>query len=337
MDQSRVRYLSPRSHPFLSEMLLTPEHDTRADPENVSAVPAVTEPLASIVVAVKSDVRVRRLLESLMLQTLPIDQYEVIVVENGSQELADLDGHGGVVRYFHRPQANSAAARNVGLSCARGRYLLLTDADCVVGSDWVEQITGALVRSDAAVVGGAIRPYRPRTWTQRYAMTIVDGQSTLSYLPALHLPYVVGANAGFETDHLRDIGGFDEELRSGNDVDVCYKLGLRGRAIELVPAAIVWHEDRATLIAHFQRFRNYAVFQVLLFAKYKNISGKRCVFDRYPIARTCEALRSVPYGVTRLLLGDSGPAIRGFLQVVEAAGVLVGEIQGSIKYRQLYI
>jgi glycosyltransferase involved in cell wall biosynthesis len=56
---------------------------------------------------------------------------EVIVVEDGSTGLADTDGAYGITRYAHLAQGNSAAARNAGLGLARGRFLLLTDADCV--------------------------------------------------------------------------------------------------------------------------------------------------------------------------------------------------------------
>ena len=87
--------------------------------------------LASVVVAVRGDPRARRLLASLAAQTLPADCFEVIVVENGSTGLGDLDGAHGITRYVHRARANTAAARNAGLAAARGRYLLLTDADCI--------------------------------------------------------------------------------------------------------------------------------------------------------------------------------------------------------------
>lgn len=297
----------------------------------------MNELLASVVVAVHADPRARRLVDSLGKQTLPAASYEVIVVENGSRELADLDGQAGLVRYLHLPAANAAAARNAGLAAARGRFLLLTDADCVAEPDWVEQLTTGLSGSGAAAVGGTIGRYFPRTWVQRHALSIVAGQTRLSYLPALHLPYVAGANAGFDTAALRAVGGFDEALRSGNDVDVCYQLGLRGHRVQLIPGAVIWHEDRATLAAHFHRFRRYAIYQVLLFAKYKHISGRRFVWDRYPLARAARAAVSAPAALWRLVRGDAAPTARAVLQLVEAAGVLVGELQGAARFHQPYL
>lgn len=301
--------------------------------ESPSPVPL----LASVVVAVKGDGRVRRLVDRLLHQTVPVDAYEVIMVENGTALFADLDGLGCVVRYLRIDEANSAAARNAGLAAARGRFLLLTDADCVPEADWIEKMTDRLALGDLIGVGGFIGKYNPKTWTQRYAITVVDGQRGLNYLPALHLPYVVGANAGFLTQAVREVGGFDPELRSGADVSLCYQLGLAGHQLGLAADAVVWHEDRATVAAHFRRFRFYAIYQVLLFAKYRHVSGRRVVLDTYPLRRTAGALLAVPRGLLRLAAGDPGPLSRAVLQVVEAAGVFAGEFEGAARFRQLYL
>jgi GT2 family glycosyltransferase len=293
--------------------------------------------LASVVVAVCRDDRARRLLESLASQSAPRDAYEVVVVENGSSDLADTDGAYGITRYAHRPLANAAAARNVGLDLARGRFLLLTDADCVARPDWIEKLTGRLSGGEVAAAGGLIVKHEPLTWAQRHAITVVDGQRKLSYLPALHLPYVAGANAGFVTSTLREVGGFDETLQSGNDVDVCYQLGLRGYRIGLASDAVVEHDDRATVIAHFRRFHRYAMYQVLLYAKYKSISGKRYVLDTYPLRRAIEAIATSPRCAACLLRGDPKPASAAVAQFIEATGVFCGDLSGAVRFRQPYL
>jgi len=299
---------------------------------------ADTSPQVTVVVAVKDDRRVCRLLASLAHQTVPKATYEVVVVENGSAVLGDIvNREPGLVRYLHVPQANMAAARNVGLYAARGRYLLLTDADCVALPDWIEQMSRHLATGAVAAVGGAIDKYQPKSLTQRYGITVVDGQRQLNYLPALRLPYVVGANAGFVTAVLREVGGFDELLESANHVDVCYRLGLRRYTIGLAPEAVVLHEDRASARQHYRRFREYAVYQALLYAKYKQVSGKRFVVNPYPFTRVAGAVVTAPRALMRLWLGDPGPAARLLLQLVEAIGVWSGDIRGSLRYRQLYL
>jgi glycosyltransferase involved in cell wall biosynthesis len=290
-----------------------------------------------VVVAVRGDARVRRLLCSLASQTLGRDAYEVIVVENGSADMADIDGAYGLTRYAHLARPSGAAARNAGLQLARGKFLLLTDADCVARPGWIEHLTARLEAGDVAAAGGPIVKHQPRTWAQRHAITIADGQRTLNYLPALHLPYVAGANAGFVTRVLREAGGFDQDLRSGNDVDACYRIGLRGHRIGLAADAVIEHDDRATVTAHFYRFYRYAVYQVLLYAKYKHVSGRKYVLDTYPFQRILQAGRSMPGSAARLLRGDPGPASAAVLQLIEAGGVFCGDLAGAIRFRQPYL
>jgi GT2 family glycosyltransferase len=297
----------------------------------------VADLLASVVVAVRNDARVRRLLASLASQTVPRESYEVIVAENGSAALADIEGSYGITRYAHLDRASSGAARNAGLGLARGRFLLLTDADCVARPGWVEHLTARLDVGDVAAAGGRIVKHQPATWAQRHAITVVDGQRSLSYLPALHLPYVAGANAGFAVSALREVGGFDPELLSGNDVDACYRLGLRGYHVGLAPDAVIEHDDRATVNAHFRRFYRYAVYQVLLYAKYKHLSGRRYVLDAYPLRRVLQASVRMPSCAASLLRGNPGPASAAILQVIEAAGVLCGDLSGAIRFRQPYL
>lgn len=296
-----------------------------------------TLPICSVVIAVSGDDRIYRLIDSLLDQSLNGELIEIIVVENGSCEFGDLAARNERITYIHIPTANMATARNAGLQIARGRYLLTTDADVVVSREWAERISEALRTGEAAAVGGPIAKMEGGTWVQRYAPTIVNGQSTLSYLPALPLPYVAGANAGYVIDAVREVGGFDERFRSGSDVDLCYRLGLAGYKVSLADHATVVHEDRASVGAHFHRFRNYAVYQVLLFAAYRSVSGRRLVINVYPIRRFLAGLLALPFALASLVAGHPGPSLRALLQLVEAAGVWWGDLQGSVRFRQFYI
>lgn len=294
-------------------------------------------PFVTVVVCVKDDPRIYRLIESLVNQTMPKERYEIIVVENGSSMFSNVVEFEKSVRYLHTSTANRAAARNIGMRAARGQLLLMTDADCIAAPDWIERMSERLADGSFGIVGGAIRKYRPKSLTQRYGITVADGQRQLSYLPALPLPYVVSANAGYISTLVREAGGFDEAFESGEDVDICYRLGLNGCTVGIVPEAVIWHEDRPSIADHFHRFRHYAIYQVLLFAKYKPISGKKCVLNPYPFVRFFEATLAAPSALVQLLLGDRALAARAFLQVIEAIGVWCGDILGSIRYRQLYL
>ena len=293
---------------------------------------------ATVVIAVKDDDRIYRLLDSLACQDVAKEDFEVIVVENGSKKHADVAVHPTLtIRYFQLEVSNMARARNLGVSRASGLYVLSTDADVVASPQWVGRMLSALETGRYGAVGVAIEKFQPETLVQKHAITICDGQRAVSYLPALDLPYVAGANCGYHSDTIRLVGGFDEDLESGSDVDICYKIGLRGATIGIAPDALVYHEDRAGLSAHFNRFRKYAVYQVLLFKKYKHITRLRYVLNPYPYKRFIGAFGKAPSALANLTKGDAADACQALLQATEAIAIWTGSIQGSIRFRELYV
>jgi GT2 family glycosyltransferase len=291
--------------------------------------------LASVVIAVRGDVRVMRALHSLGHQTVPRDTYQLIVIENGSSSLAASLPPG--IDYAYQERANMAAARNMGLAKADSTFVLFTDADCVPERNWIETMTAALAGGDFAGIGGRIERYQPRTAVQRFGANIVDGQTSLNYLPILDLPYVVGANSGFHRDSLLATGGFDEDLLSGNDVDVCYKLGLRGRKLGICPEAVVYHDNRPSAAEHFFRFFNYALYQVLLHKKYRAVSGKKWIFNSYPYRLFADILRRLPASLYSLAMRDVAPFLTLLFRAIEALGVILGDVSGSLKHKVVYI
>lgn len=90
-------------------------------------------PFVSVVIPVFNDAeRLEMCLRALEDQTYPADRYEVILVDNGSD--ASMEGlaagfAGTRVAYEDRP--GSYAARNKGVSLARGEVVAFTDSDCV--------------------------------------------------------------------------------------------------------------------------------------------------------------------------------------------------------------
>ncbi len=73
---------------------------------------------------------------------------ELILVVNGlrhadREELAEVLKHQKVVRIERAERIGSAPARCLGVSLARGRHVLSTDADCLVPTNWVAQMVKA--------------------------------------------------------------------------------------------------------------------------------------------------------------------------------------------------
>jgi mycofactocin system glycosyltransferase len=66
-------------------------------------------------------------------------------------------------------------------------------------------------------------------------------------IPYTSVSYVPSAAIACRTSTLRDIGGFDETLRSGEDVDLCWRLVEAGARLRYEPIAQVAHDHRTEL------------------------------------------------------------------------------------------
>ncbi|GAA5117390.1 glycosyltransferase family 2 protein [Haloechinothrix salitolerans] len=73
--------------------------------------------------------------------------------------------------------------------------------------------------------------------------------SRVSYVPTAAL--IIRRNA------LANLGGFDEHLRYGEDVDLTWRLIAAGHTVRYQPEATVWHQPRPTLRAWLQQRHHY--------------------------------------------------------------------------------
>src|SRR5689334_11593830 len=97
-------------------------------------------PAISVVLATynRAD-RLRACLDALDRQTCPLDEYEVVVVDDGSSDATPelLESYHPRYRLWplHQTNAGQARALNRGVAAAQGRFCLLLDDDIVARPD----------------------------------------------------------------------------------------------------------------------------------------------------------------------------------------------------------
>ena len=101
--------------------------------------------------------------DALVAQTLPTDQFEIIIVDDGSCVPVDaaklLDScssfpEGLSLRVIRQENRGPSVARNRGAQEARGKFLAFTDDDCIPAQDWLERIVSGTQRFPDALLGG---------------------------------------------------------------------------------------------------------------------------------------------------------------------------------------
>src|SRR5262252_4522049 len=70
-------------------------------------------------------------IDSVLEQNFPLDQVEILVVDDGStDDTADrIKRYGSRIRYLYKPNGGQASALNTGIGNAQGEIVVLMDAD----------------------------------------------------------------------------------------------------------------------------------------------------------------------------------------------------------------
>ncbi len=101
----------------------------------------MSQVFVSVVIPVLNDAqRLAVCLGALRAQTYPKDLFEVIVVDNGStDDIKSVIDEFKDFTFVLETGRGPAAARNKGVTLARGEIIAFTDADCVPAPDWIEK------------------------------------------------------------------------------------------------------------------------------------------------------------------------------------------------------
>jgi glycosyltransferase involved in cell wall biosynthesis len=204
-------------------------------------------PLVSVIIPVYNDPeRLPRCLEALEQQTYPSDLYEVIVVDNGSEEpIAPACNSFPHVRTALELVPGSYAARNRGLSLARGAVIAFTDADAIPAADWIASGVAALrATPNCGAIGGRISLFArdPLMPTAVELYELVFGLPQEKYVTDYN--FAVTANMFTSRDVLDRVGGFNPILKSNGDREWSRRVFNAGYKLEYAGEVCVAHPAR---------------------------------------------------------------------------------------------
>lgn len=200
--------------------------------------------MISVVVPAFNEQRyIGQCLESLLNQNYH-DNYEIIIVDNGSTDdtAAIADSYGVKVISEIRPGVTWARQR--GFEVAKGEIIASTDADSIVPINWLTQIDQLFkYNTDAVAVAGHYLLFDGPMIT-RFAIKV-----SLKVIPLMlkltpGLWNFPGSNFAVKKEAFYDIGGFNPYSRLYEDVYLCQQLRKKGRVV-FSPNLIVSSSGRA--------------------------------------------------------------------------------------------
>ncbi|NVN50408.1 Mycofactocin system glycosyltransferase [Mycolicibacterium hippocampi] len=185
----------------------------------------------------------------------------VVIVDDGSVTPvleSDFTGvHCDLTILRHSRNKGPAAARNTGLRACDTDFVAFLDSDVVPRRGWLEALLGHFCDPAVALAAPRIVALHPSdSAVARYEAVRSSLDLGLREAPVVPLgtvSYVPSAAIICRRRTLIEVGGFDESLVSGEDVDLCWRLNEVGARLRYEPIATVAHDHRTELRKWFVR------------------------------------------------------------------------------------
>jgi GT2 family glycosyltransferase len=251
-------------------------------------------------------------LQSLAVQSFGRERFEVIVVDNGSQNLPEETCARFGAKLLVEKKPGPGMARNTGIGAASGVLLAFIDADCVAHGDWLKSAVEALLKQNVIVIGGDVRiGYEDETrLTSLEAYESVFAYRQKEYIE--RIGFSGTGNLAFKREAFQKVGPF-----AGIGIAEDRDWGLRARAaglgITYVPNMVVWHPARKTMAELKVKWQRHTVHD------YAGFRGKSLGILKWYL-RTIAVAASPARDIFRVLFSNR---VSGFANKMKAIAVLI--------------
>jgi glycosyltransferase involved in cell wall biosynthesis len=204
-------------------------------------------PAVSIIIPVyNASLHIVRALNSINSQTF--DNYEVIVVDDGSTDDFEIKikEHALNVKLIKKMNGGASSARNVGINAAKGKYIAFLDAD----DEWLpSKLSDQMMHMEdnQSLIAVYCKDYnlrgQPKACTQNLPNLIEKSCEDIF----MHPYNLTTSSFLIKSSVIRKVGGFDENLKTAEDIDLYLKVSLHGNIGELSESLCIKHDVENSL------------------------------------------------------------------------------------------
>lgn len=168
-------------------------------------------------------------LESLNHQTVPREEYEIIVVDGGSKDSTRELAEPYADLVFIQTSKKVGGARNDGAMKTTGAILATTDADCIIPRNWLDVILDDFARyPDVVQLYGPVDPIE-KTIKNHISLGLANHFARLGYYTHT-LYYTLGCNTAFRKDAFIGAGMY-RCIDAGDDLEIAWRMKEKGRVL----------------------------------------------------------------------------------------------------------
>lgn len=212
----------------------------KATNQSIDNCPPDFLPFISVIIAVRNEEKnIPKLLKCLSSQSYPKDQYEVIIIDDHSEDntVRIINNASNFMENVSLLKTNFSDKMNIspkksallkGIDASEGDIIVMTDGDCWFGEDWIKAIASAFYNEKTMFVAGPVaikgdRSLLSKIQTLEFSSLIGTGGALIR----LNYPlFCNGANLAFRKKTFYEVNGYKgyEDNSSGDDVFLMQKI-----------------------------------------------------------------------------------------------------------------
>lgn len=193
-------------------------------------------------------------------QSLPTSAFEVILVDDGSQDTTAKLARSFDVQVMTQINRGAPAARNQGIALARAPWIAFTDADCIPSRGWLAALLASVEQDSKEVpigAAGLTLGHKSLSPAARF-VDLSGGLDAERHLAHPGFPFAPSSNLMYRRDLLEQAGGFDERFHTYDACDLHTRLRRISKGpMRFAPRAVVLHRHRADWRGYFRQQRGY--------------------------------------------------------------------------------
>lgn len=204
-------------------------------------------PFVSIIIPIYNEEKtVGKCIESLLNQSYPSHNYEIIVVSDGCNDNSEnvvrniIEFEKKVeIKLIRQENQGAAAARNFGAKYSRGEIVLFIDADCIADFRWIEEMIKPLLKDNVAGVQGAYKTNQKAIVAKLAQIEFEERFKKLQQTE--YVDFVGSFSAAYKREVFERFKGFNTKFVMNEDVDLAYRISSDGYNLHFNPDAVVYH------------------------------------------------------------------------------------------------
>ena len=209
------------------------------------------QPYCSIVIpAFNEEKYIEQCLFSLKNQTYPKDKFEIIVIDNDSSDKTVEIAKNYADQVKILPDGNVGAVRNYGFHNSSGEVVVFIDSDCITDKTWLERAVQIYSSDPDTVLGGIYVCRKNPNWVEKYWFLETGKDRVLEN-------NLLGGCIIISRKNFEHVGGFREEMSSGEDSALTKDLRNQGIAVKITPRLKVTHLGNPTTIRAFLKRQSW--------------------------------------------------------------------------------